>query len=67
MYVPVEIDIGITETRVVVNTKLVIKVSPGKIEIEVWLIEIKDTVVVCIIDVVRWIVDTECAVSECRV
>ena len=56
--------VRIPKTGIVINAELVIKISPRKVQVEIWLIEIEDAIVISGVNILLGIIDSKIAVAE---
>jgi len=67
MYISVVRNIVIAKVRIVVNAQLVIQISPGKVEVEIRLIEIKYSIVIGKVNLLIGVIHPNCAVPKGRI
>ena len=66
VYIPVIEYVVMFKTLVIVNAEFVIEIAASKIQIKIRLIEVKNTVVISGIESCGRVMNTKCAVPECR-
>src|SRR4051812_18996706 len=67
MNVAIMEDVVILESLIIMNAKFIVEITPGEVQIEMRLIEIKNSIIISIINFQNRIIDSNSAVSKGRI